>query len=151
MINRHLIVICIILFSTLGSCSDKKQVDALVIMMQIPNQKSTLLLPNKLANELDNSFDIISFSDMDSIQSIDNKTFTRNEFYQKARSLGVQYIVVSSEMIENANHNFPWIVNKNFRICPGKVEHKSDTYYTLLFWDNTKDTYHFFKFLYENE
>ena len=41
------------------------------------------------------------------------------------------------------------MTNKNFRVCPDTIDHESDVYYTLLVWDNSKKSYHFFKFLYE--
>lgn len=151
MFTRKVILIFAILFASLLSCTRSKPVDALSIIMQLPEQKSTILLPDNMAIQLKNDFNIISFSQIDSIQTSDNTIFTESVFYQKARSLGVQYIIVSSEMTNGTDHNFPWITNKNFKVCPGKPNQNSNGYYTLLVWDYAKDSYHFFKFLYEDE
>ncbi len=151
MFLRRVTFIALVLFVSLMSCTNKKPVDALSIIMQLPEQERIALLPDDLAVHLKNDFNVMSFSDIDSIQVASNIAFTEDEFYQKARSLDVQYIIVSSEMIVSTDHNFPWITNKKFRVCPGNIDHNTDRYYILLIWDNAKYSYHFFKFLYENE
>lgn len=149
----HKSLLIILLFgisNTFISC-ERGLVDAVSIIMQLPEQKRTILVPDNMAGQLKNTFNILSFSQFDSIQKSSNQIYTEGEFYQKARSRSVQYIIISSDMINDTLHNFPWITNRNFRVCPGIVEHKSDVYYTLLVWDNTTDAYRFFKFLYEDE
>lgn len=140
----------LLVFVILG-CSQEPFIDANSIIDQLPDNKRKVILPDKLALQITDNARVISFSYMDSIQSSEGKIYNESEFYTKARELGIQYIVISSTMTYDSTHNFPWISNRNFRVCPGNVEHTSDTFYTLLLWDNTNNKYHFFKYLYEGE
>ncbi len=145
--GRYMVIYLLSILSLVG-CKNTDGELAMSIIMQLPDQERKVLVPNDLAVQLKNNHNIISFADIDILQSAQNMTFTEVEFYEYVRALDVQYIIVSSEMISDSKHNFPWITNKNFRACPGVVDHNTLSYYTLLVWDNAKDSYHFFKFIY---
>gem|GEM_PF-3467567 len=134
--------------ATFLSCTPNNTVDANSIINQLPDNIRPVLVPDEIANQLTGNIRIISFSDMDSIQTSINQIYNEDQFYQKVREMGVQYIVISSKMTLDTAHNFPWISNRNFQVCPGDADHKSETFYTLLVWDNSKNSYHFFKYLY---
>lgn len=141
-------ILSVIGWITISGCGQNNNDRLVSILVQLPDQKRTVLLPDVLVGQPNSNSRILSFAYFDSIQTAENIVFSENEFYNRARSLGVQYIVISSRMTNDDNHNFPWITNRNFRICPGDVDHRSDDFYTLLVWDNSIESYHFFKFLY---
>ena len=140
------IIAIISLFILLG-CQQLTNNDAVSIYNQLPDHGRLTLVPDDFHQHLPDS-KIVIFTQIDSIQQIENINFSEEEFYKRVRKLGVQYIIVSSEMIEDGCESFPWITNKNFRVCPGNPNMNYDRYYTLLVWDNAKESFHFFKFLY---
>ncbi len=120
------------------------------ILFQLPDNNRLALVPNNIASSKESDFHIIPFNDIALLQKKEGRIYNEEEFYEKVRSLGVQYILISNEMTSNTDTQFPWMTNKKFRVCPGNVDHKTEIYYTLLIWDNSINSYHFFKFLYEN-
>ena len=135
---------------SISGCNETTPIIANKILSQIPDNKRLVLVPGEIFKSGTENYKVISFDEIVLMQKKDGHTYDEVEFYIKSRSLGVQYILISSEMTGRTNPNFPWMINKNFRVCPGNVDHKSQRYYTLLVWDNSKNSYHFFKFLYEN-
>ncbi len=123
------------------NCTSTKEVDPDFILKQLPVDNRIILVPSSFINNATSGYNLLPFSDIDG-------TKDEEEFYNKIRKLGVQYVLISSEMTLENNEQFPWMTNKNFRICPGNVDHKTDKYYILLVWDNTINSYHFFKFVY---
>ena len=137
---------CISLLMIMG-CQPIIENDAIPIYNQLPEHKRLALVPDDFRNQLIDK-KIIAFNQIDSIQKAEGVTFSEEEFHTRVRELGVQYIIVSSSMIEDGCKYFPWITNKNFKVCPGDPDRRYERYYTLLVWDNTTESYHFFRFLY---
>ncbi|MFK5857241.1 MAG: hypothetical protein QM503_14010 [Bacteroidota bacterium] len=138
----------IFLIISITGCNMDSEVNAGDILLQLPENNRVALVPNLLASLGKSKFNTISFDDMALMQDKSGNKYSEKKFYEVARSLGVQYILISSDMTNSNNVQFPWMTNKNFRVCPGTIDHKTKTYYTLLVWDNSKNSYHFFKFLY---
>lgn len=144
------ISLMLFVFASLTGCNRVTVVDAEKILSQIPDDNRLILVPTEIASFNNEKFTTISFDDIALMQEKEGHTYNEEELFEKVRSLGVQYILISSDMTNKTNIQFPWMTNKNFRVCPGNVDHASERYYTLLIWDNSKNTYHFFKFLYED-
>jgi len=143
-LNKYYFISGLITVLLILSCSHHKPIDVVSILSQLPVDNRPILVPESLVNKATSVYNLISF---DSIRSIDNEEV----FYTEARSLGIQYILISSSMIEDGNQQFPWMLNKNFKVCPGFPDKNAESYFVLLVWDNTKNSYHFFKFIYESQ
>ena len=147
-IPTSLLLLLFVIMSISG-CDGTTPIDADNILSQLPDDGRLILVPEEIYKSNTKDFNIISFNDIVLIQEKEGVSYDEEGFYKKAHTLGIQYILISADMTSKINSDFPWMTNKNFRVCPGNVDHKSQRYYTLLVWDNSKNTYHFFKFLYE--
>ena len=145
-----LISLVILLFFSFTGCNRFTVIDAEEILSQIPDDNRLILVPAEFAKLNPEKFNVISFDEIALMQENDDHSYDEEELFRKARSLGVQYIIISSEMTNKTNEQFPWMTNKNFRVCPGNIDHETEVYFILLVWDNSKNSYHFFKFLYYN-
>lgn len=136
-----------ILVSVFITNCTEEVIDQESIISQLPSDKSIILLPNSFTDYADKNN--VTFAEIDSIHAANSIAYTEENFYTIAYDLGVKYIIIPSEMIEENGHSFEWIVNKKFRACPGTIEHISDRYFVFLVYDNAKNSYTFHKFLYE--
>ncbi len=148
-------VVILVLSSTIflvTGCYNPNSVDhnAKNIYNQLPDHKRIALVPNSFKSQLAHD-NIILFHDIENIQIENNVVFSEEEFYIKVRQLNVQYIIVSSDMMDSDKSPFPWIRNKRFKICPGDPDNSFNKYYVLLVWDNSRQTFSFFKYLYNEE
>ncbi len=147
-IPTSLLLLLFVVMSISG-CNGTTPIDADSILSKLPDDSRLILVPEEIFKSNSENFNVISINNIVIIQEKEGVSYDEEEFYKKARTLGVQYILISSDMTRNTNTDFPWMTNKNFRVCPGNVDHKTERYYILLVWDNSKNSYHFFKFLYE--
>lgn len=148
--NISFIASLLILISLSCNNEGKPNKDAELIYNQLPEQRRICLVPDDFIIPLEGE-NVIPFSMVEDRQNEISKVFSEHEFYNYARLQGVQYIIVSSDMIDNQNSNFPWIIDKNFKICPGDPDSDFEKYYVLLVWDSAKKSYHFFKYLYPDK
>ncbi len=147
-IPTSLLLLLFVVMSISG-CNGTTPIDADSILSKLPDDSRLILVPEEIFKSNSENFNVISINNIVIIQEKEGVSYDEEEFYKKARTLGVQYILISSDMTRKTNSEFPWMTNKNFRVCPGNVDHKTERYYILLVWDNSKNSYHFFKFLYE--
>lgn len=143
-INRYCPITYFLFVLLISGCTYTKVYDYVSILEQLPDDGRVILVPNDFINISTSNYNLLSFNNVGSSNN-------EEEFYLKAQSLGVQYIIISSDMIEVNNQQFPWMLNKNFKVCPGLPDKNTESYFVLLVWDNTKNSYHFFKFIYENQ
>lgn len=153
--NRAIVVTTLVylmgfFFLLVTGCDKQKTINSVSILRQIPDTSRIFLVPIEFVNSDVENYNIITFGDIAELQKKDGHIYDEAEFYSKAKQLGVQYIIISNVMTNNSNTQFPWMNKKNFRVCPGNIEHKSSRYFTLLVWDNSKHSYHFLKYLYED-
>ncbi len=140
------IIFFIVLTSVIISCENNHKSD-LHLLDQLPD-KGIVLTPNDLFSDELNNSRFLFFSKITEMQADSNRIFNEDEFYGYVRSMGVQFILIPSYLQKNKNSDFPWMLNKRFQVCPGGPDKKYDYYYILLNWDNTTNSFHFYKFIY---
>jgi hypothetical protein len=151
-VSNRLIGICMLLIFIVitTNCERYDNLDITNIVNQLP-KTGVVLTADYVKNTVYDTNRFITFSRIKYLQTENGHIFTEKEFYDVAHTSGAQYILIPSEMQVKGSKDFPWITNKRFQVCPGDPDHKSDGYFILLNWDNSKNTYHFFKFLYNEE